>query len=215
MATKTELQELCLATSEQFLKAHDIHQLVQDWRVNEWLDVTGVKAGTDVRFQTRFNIVTDSESSGVFESSGTTADFAVWLTTRRKYGEFNGYVFETDPDHPVRVPILVAEIMGDDFTQMHFPSTSEMEFDEEDSPYICRTNLPFLRHRLHPSTRTAGQLFISDYAVELVPARADANILSTDDEISEEQVQYAVRFTLADVLSRASGHDFDVREPVQ
>ena len=211
MTTKRELQEICVDAAERFLETHDVRERLADWPMTDGFPVTGIGAGENERFRTRFAVGSGTDSEPLsFSTRASRADFAVWLDTGHTYDEFDDGSFQPDEDAPVRHPLLVAEVMGDEYTQQHFPSTSEQTFDEADSPYVCRTNLPHFRHR----TSSRGLLFISDFEVELVPAHADAAILASDDDVSETQVRETVRFSLSEVLFRVSGREFDVRDDV-
>lgn len=117
----------------------------------------------------------------------------------------------TDGEEPrnvaVKLPVFVAEVMGDGFTQYHALSTGEMEFDEADSPHVCRTKLPSLRCRLPAEVDGQGLLFVSDYEVELVPARANANRVADDDDIPDDAFPESVQVHLAGVLERLTDAD--------
>lgn len=211
MATKRELEEICIDATEQFLEEYDVRERLPDWPVGETFPAADIGVGAGERFQTRFAIGSPTESHPVsFSTRGSTADFAMWLDTGQTYDEFDEGVFQPDCDDPVRQPLLVAELVGEDYTQQHFPSTSEQTFDESDSPYSCWTNLPYFQHQVHNS----GLLLISDFEVDLLPAHADAGVLASDDGVSELAVRDTIRISLSDVLLRASGREFDVRDDV-
>ncbi|MFC6954812.1 hypothetical protein [Halorubellus litoreus] len=209
MATKRELQDICVDAAEQFLETYDVQERLADWEVTDNFPVAAIDAGADERFQTRFTVgsATDSEPLS-FSARRSRADFAVWLDTGHTYGEFDDGAFQPDRDAPVREPLLVAEILGDDYVQRNFQSADADPFDEAESPYSRRTSLPHFQHR----TSSAGLLFISDFEVEFVPAHAEAAILASDDDITEPDVRDTIRFSLSEVLFRVSGREFDVRD---
>lgn len=211
MATKRELQHICIDATEQFLEEYDVRERLPNWSVREKFPASDIGVGAGERFQTGFTIGSPTESHPVsFSTRGSTADFAVWLDTGHTYDEFDEGVFQPECDDPVRQPLLVAELVGEDYTQMHFPSTSEQTFDESDSPYSCWTNLPSFQHQVQNS----GLLLISDFEVDLVPAHADASVLASDGGISEPAVRDTIRLALSDVLLWVSGREFDVRDDV-
>jgi hypothetical protein len=163
MTTKAELQGLCIDATEAFLRTHAIEQALRERELVDQRVVTGIEVGADVSFRTRCGVEVDSETGGLtVESRSNSADFAVWFTMGRTYGEIAGDA--TGPDRPdskvppVKIPLLVTAMVGEEYTQYHPISTGEMEFDEDGSPYVYRTNLPFLRHRLPTPLERQGQL---------------------------------------------------------
>lgn len=215
MATKRELQDSCVDAAEQFLETYDVQERLADWEVTDDFPVAAIDAGADERFQTRFTVgsATDSEPLS-FSTVGSTADFAVWLDTGHSYDEFADGVFATDADDPVRHPLMVAEVVGEDHTQQHFPSTSEQTFDEAEAPYACRTKLPSFWHRIASSYRSVGLVFISDFEVELLPSHTHPAIVQSDNGLSESDVREAIQLWLAEVLFKLSDREFDVMDDV-
>ncbi|WP_338740265.1 hypothetical protein [Haloplanus salilacus] len=216
MTTKAELQTLCVDAVEAFLATHDIERRIREDLVDEHY-VDGIEAGADVPFRTTFDVGTDGEGGLTVETRSTVADFAVWFATGRTYDELGDALDPNRSDSGasrVKIPLLVAEIVGSDYTQYHPISTSEMEFDEEGSPYVCRTNLPFLRHRLPTRLEQQGQLFVSDYDAELVPVRSNVTRLSSDEPIPDEIVRETVQIHLDEILRRLSRWEMDEHDPV-
>ncbi|WP_135364948.1 hypothetical protein [Halosimplex halophilum] len=212
MTTRAELQDLCVDAAEELLTEPAVDRTLSEWIAAREFPCTGVEAGADVEFRTDLGIRPDA-ASGEFRpaAAATRADVAVWFTTGRTYDEVGDGVAMTAGEEPrdvaVRLPVFVAEVMGDDFTQYHALSTSEMEFDEADSPHICRTKLPSLRCRLPGEVGDQGLLFVSDYEVELVPARANANRVASDDDIPDDAFRESVQVHLAGVLEQLTGDD--------
>ena len=217
MTAKADLQELCVDAAEEFLTTHDIERKVRERDLVDERFVDGIEAGADVPFRTTFDVGTDADGGLTAKTRSTVADFAVWFATGRTYDEMGDALDPARSDSGasrVRIPILVAEIVGSDYTQYHPISTSEMEFDEEGLPYVCRTNLPFLRHRLPTRLERQGQLFVSDYDAELVPVRSNANRLSSDDPLPDETVRETVQIHIDEAFVRLSHGEWDAHDPV-
>lgn len=219
MTTEAELQDLCVDAAETFLATHDVEAELRERELVDERVVTGIEVGADVPFRTRFDVGVDTGTGELTaDTRSTAADFAVWFATGRTYDEVGGDAIGADGSGSaasrVKIPLLVAELVGSDYTQYHPISTSEMAFDEAGSPYVCRTNLPFLRHRLPTPLERQGQLFVSGYPVELVPVRSNADRLASDDPIPDDAVRETVRIKLDGVLHRFGGGEPDAHDPV-
>jgi len=203
MATKAELQGLCVQVAEEYLSEHD----VSEFFAAEYDEVTAVKADSDVPILSGVRFGPGEEFP--LSLSHTRIDFAVYVkseplraelaTSPLSYAESS---LSIDAD-PVRLPVLAAEVVGDDFTQQHLLSTSEMEFPKEESPYVCRTDLVHLPRE--GFGRLPATMLISDYPSEFVPARADVDAtLAADGGIEAEWVRESLRFQLELAVHRAS-----------
>jgi hypothetical protein len=203
MATKAELQKLCVRVAEEYLSEHDVSQFF----AAACEEVTAVRAGSDVPILSGVRFGSDEEFP--LSLSHMRIDFAVYAESESlragladsplSYAESS---LSTDAD-PVRLPVLAAEVVGDDYTQIHALSTSEMEFPPEESPYVVRTDLVHLPRE--GFGRLPATMLISDYPSELVPARADVGTtLAADGGIEPEWVRESLRFQLELAVHRAS-----------
>jgi hypothetical protein len=203
MATKAELQALCVRVAEEYLSEHD----VSEFFAAEYDEVTAVKADSDVPILSGVRFGSDEEFP--LSLSHTRIDFAVYAESESlragladcplSYAESS---LSTDAD-PVRLPMLAAEVVGEDYTQQHLLSTGEMEFPPEESPYVCRTDLVHLPRE--GFGRLPVTMLISDFPSELVPVRADVDAtLAADGGIEAEWVRESLGFQLEHAVHRAS-----------